>query len=373
MAVALGDYWLGRHPAEGLQWIERLMTAADPAPAQRAEAQLRRSHLAYWLTEFATGAAIAGEARDIFAALGDRLGEGRALRRLGAISAATDDLVAARRWLEASLECLDEAGVEAETGTTLLHLGSLLADEGDIAAAGPVLARALAIATAGGDPLARGHALAALTLAHWKAADLPAALSTGGEALNLFRDLGHRPTEGTVAYRLAAVARGLGRPRAARRYALLARAAGEQSSTRSTVAMAEINLARLDLDQGAWSAAAEHLSAALEAIDPGADRWVLVEALEAVGRLQVGLGIPGPGPLLDSAARIRLEINQPVAPTEAADLSALVAHGVGSANEAPLGAAAAHQRALTLARQLSAAVPVPSQRRRRGVDHAGEQ
>jgi tetratricopeptide (TPR) repeat protein len=366
LAVALGDYWLGRHPAEGLKWIDGLLTAANPGPPQRAEAQLRRSHLAYWLTEFSIGAAIAEEARDLFAGLGDPLGEGRALRRLGAISAATDDMVAARRWLEASLGRLEEAGVQPDIGTTLLHLGSLLADEGDVEAARPALARALAIATAGGDPLARAHALAALNLAHWKAGDLPAALSVGSEALNLFRELGHRPTEGTVAYRLAAVARGLGRPKAARRYALLARAAGEQSSTRSTVAMAEINLARLDLDDQAWSTAAEHLGDALAVIDPEADRWVLVEALEAVARLAVGRGRSEAAPLLDRSARIRREIHQPVAPTEAADLAAAVARSGGyTAELASPEAAVAYQTALTVARQLATPVPLlPFQRRR---------
>jgi hypothetical protein len=39
------------------------------------------------------------------------------------------------------------------------------------------------------------------------------------------------------SYRLAAVARGLDRPRAARRYAQLAIDAGEQSRTRTTVAL----------------------------------------------------------------------------------------------------------------------------------------
>ena len=219
-AVALSDYWLGRHPAEGLEWLGRLIDAATPGPALRAEAQLRRGHLAYWLTQFEQGTSILNEAQELFAQLGDPLGQGRALRRLGAIAAATDDLAAARRFLEASLARLDEAGVETETGTTLLHLGSLLADMGAVEGALSTLERALEISSAGGDPLARAHALAALTLAHWKAGDLAAALGTGGEALNLFRDMGHRPTEGTVAYRLAAVARGLGRRRAARRYAL---------------------------------------------------------------------------------------------------------------------------------------------------------
>ena len=126
---------------------------------------------------------------------------------------------------------------------------------------------------------------------------------TGNEALLIFRELGHRTTEGTVAFRLAAVARGLGRPRAARRYAELAVAAGEQSSTRTTIALGHVNLARLDLDDGDPATAADHLARALELIDPGADRWVLVEALEAVARLLVATARPGSGQLLGDGGR----------------------------------------------------------------------
>ena len=138
-AVALSDYWLGRHPAEGLEWLGRLIDVASPGPALRAEAQLRRGHLAYWLTQFEQGASILNEAQELFAQLGDALGQGRALRRLGAIAAATDDLTTARGFLETSLARLDEAGVEAEIGTTLVHLGSLLADMGAVEAALPTL------------------------------------------------------------------------------------------------------------------------------------------------------------------------------------------------------------------------------------------
>ena len=161
-----------------------------------------------------------------------------------------------------------------------------------------------------------------MTLAHWKAGDLAAALGTGAEALNLFRDLGHRPTEGTVAYRLAAVARGLGHRRAARRYALMAMEAGTQSSTRTTIALAHVNLARLDLDARTWSVAADHLARSLELIDPDADRWVLVEALEALARLVVAVGRPGADALLDFSSAVRTAIHQPAAPTEQGDLDA---------------------------------------------------
>ena len=320
IAVGLSEYWLGRHPAEGLEWLARLIEAGKPLSALRAEALLAGGHLAYWVTDFAHGAQMVDEARGLFASLGDPLGEGRALRRRGAIAAATDDLPAARAFLEASLGRLEVAGVDHEIGTTLLHLGSLLADEGDIDDARPALERSLAIAVASGDPLSHGLALAALNLAHWKGGDLEAAMGSGNQALLIFRELGHRPTEGTVAARLAAVARGLGRPRAARRYALLAIDAGAQSSTRTTVALGHLNLGRLDLDADDHPGAARNLLQALDLLEPDSDRWVLVEALEAIARLVVAVGAPGADTLLASAAGIRSAIRQPVPPTESSDL-----------------------------------------------------
>jgi tetratricopeptide (TPR) repeat protein len=379
-AVGLTDYWLGRHAAEGLAWIGGLLEAAaaidDLGPRLRADALLAQAHLAYWVTDFARGAEAVVQAEALFAALGDPRGEGRALRRRGAIAAATDDVPAARRYLEASLARLEAAGVDKEIGTTLLHLGSLLADEGIVDEARPALERARRMAVATGDPLATGHVLAALTLAHWKAGDLDAALQTGNEALLIFRELGHRPTEGTVACRLAAVARGLGRPRAARRYGELAVAAGEQSSTRTTIALGHVNLARLDLDAGDPALAAGHLVRALELIDPGADRWVLVDALEAVARMLVVTGRPGSAELLAAAAQTRLAIRHPVAPTEQADREWTVDHGRlvvdgpgGSAAASPgevLDLLSAHQLAATLAGESARPAAAPRRRRARG-------
>ncbi len=64
LAVGLTDYWLGRQPAEGLEWLGRLVDAADPEPGLRAPALLARGHLAYWVTDFALGAVLVDEAQD---------------------------------------------------------------------------------------------------------------------------------------------------------------------------------------------------------------------------------------------------------------------------------------------------------------------
>ena len=108
--------------------------------------------------------------------------------------------------------------------------------------------------------------------------------------------------EGSLSYRLAAIARGLGHPRAARRFALQAVEAGEVAKTRTTVAFGHVNLARLDLDAGDTSSAAAHLDEALALLDPLADRWVLVDALETVARSQPTRTPAGATRLLDAAS-----------------------------------------------------------------------
>ncbi|MGA7987604.1 MAG: BTAD domain-containing putative transcriptional regulator [Candidatus Dormiibacterota bacterium] len=333
VATRLTDYWLGRRPAEGMEWITRLVAAADPPPELRAEALLRCAHLSYWMADFPRGAEMASDAHALFDELGDALGDGRALRRLGAIAAATDDLAQARTLLEQSLVRLDDAGVEAETGITLLHLGSLLADEGDVEAALPTLQRALRIAAGGGNPLARGQALAALALAEWKGGDLEAALRFGEESLQLFRELGHHTMEGTVAYRVAAITRALGSPDLARGHAQLAIDAGEAAGTRTTVAHGHLYLARLDLDEGDVDAAGGHIEAALEITDPVSDRWVLVDALEIAARLLVALDLPDAADFLDAAAAIRADIRQPIPPTDIADVTATRSRAGASASD----------------------------------------
>jgi tetratricopeptide (TPR) repeat protein len=235
----------------------------------------------------------------------------------------------------AVLRDVDDATEEA---ISLLHLGSLLADESRSAEALPLLIRAREVLRAAGDPLQEGHALAALNLAWWKAGDPVAAIGAGERALERFGELGHRPTEGVVAYRLSAIARSLGRAEDARRYAEVALAAGLQTGTRTTTALAQLALARLDLDLDlderptgsdpaatgdSVAIAAGRVVAALELLDSATDRWVLAAALETTARLQTSRELPALA-LLERAAELRLMIGQPAPPDDVAEL-ALVA------------------------------------------------
>jgi DNA-binding SARP family transcriptional activator/predicted ATPase len=367
--IDLTEYWLGRRPTEGLGWLERLLAAADPAPELRAATLREMGHLTYWLTDFDRGTALLREGLAICETIGDAHGEGRILRRLGAVHAATDDVVQARELLERAVQRLESVDPDgAEVGTTLLHLGCLLADEGESEKALPLLHRARRIAGALGDPLAEGHATSALSLAAWKSADLHLAHHLGEQALATFETLGHRPTQGTVAARLASITRGLGLTEDSYRYARLALEAGRDAGTRTTISHGYICLARLDLDRDMLGDATRGLRQALEVLRPADDRWVLVDVLESLGRLLVRFADPAAGTMLADAAAIRVDINQPVPPTEAGDVAR--AHeaakritgspGLGRTDPGPVAVDAAGLLAMLTDRLAASAPAVPA-------------
>ena len=168
-----------------------------------------------------------------------------------------------------------------------------------MAAALLALRRALRIAVDGGNPLARGQALAALLLAEWKAASSRPLSMRETRRSNCS---GNSATTRWKARSRTAWPRSRGRSGAsadARRLSQLAIDAGEAVGTRTTVALGHLDLARLDLDDGQIAGAGIHVDAALAVIDPEADRWVLVEAVEVVARLLSSVGRSGAVELLD--------------------------------------------------------------------------
>jgi hypothetical protein len=100
-----------------------------------------------------------------------------------------------------------------------------------------------------------------------------------------------------------------------------------QTGTRTTTALAQLALARLDLDAGdsgsdgaAAATAAGRVVTALELLDVATDRWVLVEALETTARLQISRELPALA-LLERAGELRAMIGQPAPPDALAELA----------------------------------------------------
>ena len=292
--------------------------------ALRAEAQLRCGHLAYWITDFARGEAMASSARASFHELGDPLGEGRALRRLGAIAAATDDLAAARSWLEQSLSRLEEAGVEAEIGVTLLHLGSLLADEGDVDAALPALHRALSDRRRQRQSAGPGTGTRRAADGRVEGGDLEAALRSGEDALRSVPRArsshhgGNRrvpPRRGQSRSRDGPTSRASTRSSRSTPVRLPGRGPRSRSATS--------NLARLDLNDGDADAAAD--TARRGARDHRSERRPLGAGRRARSRrAAAGRAATRPRPPSCSTPppRSASEIRQPVPPTDASELEA---------------------------------------------------
>ncbi len=236
-----------------------------------------------------------------------------------------------------------------------------------------LLAASLTIAVASGDPLARGHALAALNLADWKGGDLGAAMRRRGGPGDLPRARppadrgdGHLPP-------------GRGRPRARPARVPLDATPARRSRPASWRAPAR----RLPSVTSTWPAstlttgetasAAAHLVEALDATRSGGRP--LGPRRCPGGRRPAGRRDrrpTGPRDLLGAAAAaIRLAIHQPVAPTELADVEATrrqAAIRPTSSISTPVGVAAVLAEALAVARGR----PGRGQRRRPCVERGPE-
>jgi DNA-binding SARP family transcriptional activator/tetratricopeptide (TPR) repeat protein len=323
--VDIGEYWIGRRPAEGLRWVRALADRARPIGLSRARSELSMGHFMHWLAEFDGARNALQKALAIYTDLGNEHGQARTLRRLGSLYIALDDFEQASDLTRRALVLCESSGDDAETAATLLQLGVVMTETGQVNEALPLLARAQKVAACIGDPLGEAQALGSLCVVLCKAGELAEAMRAGELALAMFEEIGFRPSEGPVAARMATAARLMGCSGVAREHAERALAAGTETDSRTTVGLARIVLARLALDDGDAAGAADQLSQALDDIDPVLDRWVLAECLEAGAAVMVARHDPQAVGLLGHAAAIRADIHLPVPVSEQTELASLTA------------------------------------------------
>ena len=258
----------------------------------------------------------------LFHDLGDSLGEGQALRRLGAIAAATDDLADGADHCSRS-RCAGSRrpASRPRSGITLLHLGSLLADEGDVDAALPALQRALTIAADSDNPLAGGQALAALApravegRRTWKQRSDPGRTrcnSSVSSAITPWKAPSRTASPRSPGDWDSPMSHG--RMRSLRSTPARPPGRGPPSRSATSISLAWTSTQMRRAMRG--HTLARHSRSSIRV----ADRWVLVEALEVARAAPVGGGPAEAAELLHAATAIRAEIRQPVPPTDAAEL-----------------------------------------------------
>lgn len=187
------------------RWLEASLLLGEHADPTIHATALQRAAIFYSVLGDLDRAETLGQrSLDQFLALGDRLGQARALLGLGLAAVARGEHDQARERLERSLELAEEAGHPRLYRLSLQNLGELEWRAGNLARAAALLEEALQVALDAGDIVpAAGieHGLGDVALA---AGDTAAAEHHYGRALTLSREADY--PHNVVAYCLAGLA-----------------------------------------------------------------------------------------------------------------------------------------------------------------------
>jgi len=190
-AGALWRFWQQRgHLAEGRRWFEEILavpSGRQPTPA-RAKALIGAGGIAWWQQDRAATGIFYAEAVAIERELGDPARIAEALYNL-AFVVAGDDLAAAGRLLEESLDLFRRVGDERGVAQVLTMLVMQDAQAGNWEPVVDSLEEVVAIWRGVGDRLHLAFDLLWLAFADGRVGRLPEARSAALEALDLFREV----------------------------------------------------------------------------------------------------------------------------------------------------------------------------------------
>jgi predicted ATPase/DNA-binding SARP family transcriptional activator len=219
LVSALWHFWYLRgHYAAGRQWLARALDAApDAPPATRAKALAAAGQLAYLQCDYANSAARLGDAREIFADLGDDLGVATVLQSLGCVAREQGDYARSRDLHLDSEQRWRGAGHRDGVARTANYLGFVAWLEGDPVVAREQSERALAFFRTSGDEEGFVWSLLIQGAAAAYAGDLPVADARLGESRRRSEVAGYREGIAWSLNQLGVVADRRGDPIEARR------------------------------------------------------------------------------------------------------------------------------------------------------------
>jgi non-specific serine/threonine protein kinase len=142
LATALGWFWLTReHLSEGREWLEQVLALTSLTPLDRARVDYPLARLASWQGDHVIARRLAEDALEIFEGLGDELQAGWTRNLLGTICDRAGDHAEGGAYLEAVVATTRDDVLRADS---LLWLGELQLQRGDLARARQYLERSLA-------------------------------------------------------------------------------------------------------------------------------------------------------------------------------------------------------------------------------------
>jgi non-specific serine/threonine protein kinase len=165
MVGTLAFFWSVRgYLGEGRDWLEKVLSAAPSTPptSMRGRALVGAGVIVAQLGDDAAAKRLYEEALAVYREIGDRSGEGYALRSLANVAFAQADYATARAQCEESLAIARELDDKYAIGSLLGAIGEAAGEQGDYPAAHRLLEECLEMARSRGDRWATGWTLGRL-------------------------------------------------------------------------------------------------------------------------------------------------------------------------------------------------------------------
>jgi serine/threonine protein kinase/tetratricopeptide (TPR) repeat protein len=282
-ASSLSDYKrqqaaAGRAVAKGRQQGARLLVAS---------ALLVDGNAWQELGETPKAIAAANEAREIYAAAGDRGGESRALRAAGISLRSQGDLAAAKQMYERGLAVAREIGDQSTTAGLLNNIANVLRQQGSLAAALETYQESLAISREIGDRGGVALTLNNMAIGLRVQGDLAGAKKNYLEALAIRREIGEKAGMAATLNNLANLMSDEGDLSGAMKLYEETRRTAEEIGDKRSVAMAWFNLGEMQRLQGSLSNSRTSYDQALSLRRSLEDKSAVARTLASIGLVQV--------------------------------------------------------------------------------------
>lgn len=257
------------------------------------------------------------QARDGFAALGDRAGLGLALIETGSVCWRLGEYDDARRELETGLGLARALADQPAAAQALNDLGNLAYHQGDLAAARRLFEESLALRREMDDKRGTANALGNLAMVADEQGDLAAARALFDESMALFQEIGDKRGLSLSLNNLGIVAHEQGDYAAALALYDRSLALHREMGDRQGTAMSLINLGNLAIEQGDPIAARAAYWATLRLLQELGDKAGLVFSLSGLAAVAARLAdAPRAARLAAAAETLRSRVGMPWEATE---------------------------------------------------------
>jgi tetratricopeptide (TPR) repeat protein len=234
--------------------------------------------------------AAAEEARQIYAAAGDRGGESRALRAAGIALRSQGDVAGAKQTYERALAIAREIGDRSTTAGLLNNIANVLRQQGSLEASQKTYAESLAISREIGDRSAVAMVLNNSAILYRVRGDAGQAKKNYLEALAIRREIGEKATAAATLNNLANLMSDEGDLGGAMKVYAETLATLQELGDKRGIAMAWYNMGEMERLQASLPASRALLDQSLEMRRSIEDKGAVARSLASIGLVQMAQG-----------------------------------------------------------------------------------